>query len=64
MCTADVSVFGQIWIKNIGSPFLDNNTKHKCKNFEDIRRWVEERQVSEDTLVGSEPGDIIYDRIP
>ncbi|KAH0330873.1 hypothetical protein KCU71_g40, partial [Aureobasidium melanogenum] len=44
MCTADTGVFGQWWVKDIG-PFVDFNTKHKCKNFEDIRVWAEKKQV-------------------
>ena len=30
MCSADFGVFGQLWIKDVG-PFVDFNTKHKCK---------------------------------
>jgi hypothetical protein len=52
MCTADVGVFGQVWYRaapeDVPSAFVDFNTNHKCRNYEDIRKWAEERQLPED----------------
>lgn len=46
MCSADTGVLGQVWFDH-DSPtaFPDFNTKHKCKNFDDISRWAVEQQV-------------------
>ncbi len=46
MCTMDTDVFGSVWVGNLtsASPFVDFNTKHVCKNFEDIRSWAEKNQ--------------------
>ncbi|KAH0165131.1 hypothetical protein KCU67_g4852, partial [Aureobasidium melanogenum] len=64
MCTADTGVFGQWWVKHIG-PFVDFNTKHKCKNFEDIRVWAEMHQMTEgEVRVEFRDGDTVLDSIP
>lgn len=50
MCTADVGVFGQVWVhKDHPEPFVDFNTEHKCRNFDEIRQWAEDHQLPEDT---------------
>lgn len=60
MCTVDIGVFGSVWV-NATSPhtFVDFNTKHVCRDFETIRKWAEERQISEDV-----PGDFFDVPIP
>ncbi|KAL4734936.1 hypothetical protein BDV11DRAFT_212378 [Aspergillus similis] len=46
MCTIDVGVLGQVWIHpDHPSPFVDFNTEHVCRNFEDIRAWAERNQL-------------------
>jgi hypothetical protein len=46
MCTIDVGVLGQVWIHpDHPSPFVDFNTEHVCRNFEDIREWAERSQL-------------------
>ncbi|KAL6231590.1 hypothetical protein BDW75DRAFT_233492 [Aspergillus navahoensis] len=46
MCTIDVGVLGQVWIHPENpSPFVDFNTEHVCRNFEDIRAWAERNQL-------------------
>ncbi|KAL4758356.1 oxidase ustYa family protein [Aspergillus foveolatus] len=46
MCTIDVGVLGQVWVHpNHPSPFVDFNTEHVCRNFEDIREWAERNQL-------------------
>lgn len=67
MCTVDFNVFGQVWIENIGAAFPDFMTKHKCKNFEAVRQWASDNQVSvnrNDTSLMLRPGDIKLPDIP
>ncbi|KAL4813771.1 hypothetical protein BDW67DRAFT_177599 [Aspergillus spinulosporus] len=46
MCTIDVGILGQVWIHpDHPSPFVDFNTEHVCRNFEDIRMWAERNQL-------------------
>ncbi len=48
MCMPDTGLLGQVWWDR-ASPraFVDFNTEHRCKDFEGIRRWAEERQIAE-----------------
>ncbi|KAG4439094.1 hypothetical protein IFR05_005436 [Cadophora sp. M221] len=49
MCTADVGVLGQVWWnKDEPVAYPDFNTRHKCRNFDDIRQWAFEHQAPED----------------
>ncbi|KXT14331.1 hypothetical protein AC579_4009 [Pseudocercospora musae] len=72
MCTIDIGVMGQIWWLLGGDdgpqPFVDFNTKHICRNFEDVRRWAKERQMPEkvpkDFLKSPEEDDRVWDEIP
>lgn len=68
MCQPDTGVFGQYWISDIGATFVDFQTEHKCKNFEELRDWVVSNQVSEEfynaSRVVRRPGDIVMDRVP
>ncbi|KAH8807208.1 hypothetical protein F5884DRAFT_788773 [Xylogone sp. PMI_703] len=48
MCTVDTGMLGQIWWnKTHPNAYPDFNTEHKCKNFETVRKWAEERQAPE-----------------
>lgn len=68
MCTVDVGLLGQVWW-NRGPegpyPFVDFNTVHVCRNFDDIRRWAEERQLGgeepRDFLVRPEVEDVLWE---
>ncbi|KAK4936817.1 hypothetical protein LTR10_022406 [Elasticomyces elasticus] len=72
MCTIDVGVFGQVWYTpspgSVPAAFVDFNTQHKCRNFDDIRRWAEVRQlpkdVPEDFLQPPYSDSIILDGVP
>ncbi|CZT11665.1 uncharacterized protein RAG0_15749 [Rhynchosporium agropyri] len=69
MCTPDTGLLGQVWWdRNYPKAFVDFNTEHKCKNFDAIRQWAEERQISEETpldfLKPPQVGDTIYEAIP
>ncbi|KIW09900.1 hypothetical protein PV08_11676 [Exophiala spinifera] len=49
MCTVDIGVLGQVWYNpSSPAPFVDFNTMHKCRNFEDVRKWAEARQLPKD----------------
>ena len=47
MCTMDIGVFGSVWVGNRTDPhpFVDFNTKHTCKNFDEIRAWAQKNQI-------------------
>ncbi|PLB35155.1 oxidase ustYa family protein [Aspergillus candidus] len=70
MCTADTGVLGQIWVWPDGpKPFVDFNTKHKCKNYDAIRQWAHDNQLPEhppQDYIQKQPeeGDRIYPEIP
>jgi len=69
MCTVDTGLLGQVWWdRSHPKAFVDFNTVHKCKNFDAIRQWAEERQISEtvpnDFLKPPQVGDTIYEEIP
>lgn len=69
MCTVDIGVLGQVWYNpSAPSAFVDFNTKHKCRNFEDVRKWAEARQLPKDAppdfLQPPQEGDRIFDGIP
>ncbi|KAH8598700.1 hypothetical protein B0O99DRAFT_505716 [Bisporella sp. PMI_857] len=69
ICQPDTGLLGQVWW-NPSSPtaFVDFNTEHKCKNFDAIRQWAEERQIPEtvpmDFLQPPKEGDLVYEQIP
>lgn len=46
MCNADTGVLGQVWV-DAEEPmaFPDFNTRHVCKNYNDIREWAGKLQV-------------------
>lgn len=75
MCVVDVGVLGQIWYQPEEEqnpiPFVDFNTKHKCRDFEAVREWAEKQQLppAETVDMGRfyelpKPGDMIYPEIP
>lgn len=69
MCTVDVGVFGQVWTyPDHPQPFVDFNTQHKCRNFEQLRQWAEQNQLAEDVpsdfLQRPKEGDRVYPEIP
>lgn len=69
MCTVDTGVLGQIWIyPDNPEPYVDFNTRHRCKNFDDVRLWAQANQLPEDApadfLEPPAPGDRIYPEMP
>ncbi|KAJ6036234.1 hypothetical protein N7540_000513 [Penicillium herquei] len=69
MCTIDTGVFGQVWIyPEDPEPYVDFNTRHRCKNFEKVRRWAEANQLPtnlpNDFLLPPTQDDTIYDEMP
>ncbi|OCL09382.1 hypothetical protein AOQ84DRAFT_291351 [Glonium stellatum] len=75
MCTVDIGVLGQVWFQPPSSPFaepyVDFNTRHKCRNFDAVRAWAEAHQIPPPEAVNMEEfyeepkeGDTIYTAIP
>jgi len=67
MCNVDRGVLGRVWWGPCDpQPFVDFNTKHRCKNYDAIRKWAEEQQLPEDVPEGfyEPPSGKIYDHIP
>ncbi|KAF2129162.1 hypothetical protein P153DRAFT_341721 [Dothidotthia symphoricarpi CBS 119687] len=75
MCNPDVGVLGQVWWKPEGEadpmPFVDFNTRHRCRDFEGVRAWAEAHQLRPETEVDMgrfyempKPGDTVYSAIP
>lgn len=51
MCNVDTGVLGQVWYdQESPEAFPDFNTKHTCKNYEDIRIWAEKNQVRDQSI--------------
>lgn len=52
MCNVDTGVLGQVWTRqsamNYPQAFPDFSTKHKCKNYEEVRLWAEAHQIQPD----------------
>jgi hypothetical protein len=51
MCNVDIGVFGSVWVHSKSEglrTFVDFNTKHTCRNFEDVKAWAQEHQMTED----------------
>jgi len=75
MCSIDIGVLGQVWFQPPPSPFaepyVDFNTRHKCRNFDAVRAWAEAHQIPPPEAVNMEEfyeepkeGDTIYSVIP
>jgi len=48
MCTVDIGVLGQVWWNQVEpKAYPDFNTKHICRNFEEVRKWAETHQAPE-----------------
>jgi hypothetical protein len=47
ICTMDIGVFGSVWVGNRSDmhTFTDFNTKHVCRNFDQIREWARLNQM-------------------
>lgn len=49
MCKPDIGVLGQVWWKPKDNAhpmaFVDFNTKHRCRDYEGVRRWAEVHQM-------------------
>ncbi|KFY81332.1 hypothetical protein V500_11540 [Pseudogymnoascus sp. VKM F-4518 (FW-2643)] len=69
MCSVDVGVLGQVWtFREDPNAFVDFNTEHKCRDYEAVRKWAEERQLPEvvppDFLMPPGADDVVYEEIP
>jgi hypothetical protein len=46
MCNVDTGLLGQVWVDpEKPTAFPDFNTRHVCKNYNDIREWARKLQV-------------------
>ncbi|KAL9945488.1 hypothetical protein D7B24_003272 [Verticillium nonalfalfae] len=66
MCNVDTGVLGQVWAnQDEPAAFPDFNTRHQCKNYEDVQEWANKLQappaetVPEDYLEPPRHGDVI-----
>ncbi|KAF2773847.1 hypothetical protein EJ03DRAFT_244463, partial [Teratosphaeria nubilosa] len=68
ICTVDIGVMGQPPGSRYPEAYVEFNTDHVCRNFEDIRHWAEirqmPRQIPEDFLEPPKEGGRIYHSIP
>ena len=75
MCVPDVGILGQVWWQPENEvqpiPFVDFNTKHRCRDFEGVRQWAEAHQLppGEDVDFNNfyqipKPSGVIYTEIP
>ncbi|KAI4613585.1 uncharacterized protein J4E87_009713 [Alternaria ethzedia] len=75
MCNPDVGVLGQVWWQADTmpdpTPFVDFNTRHRCRDYEQVREWAEAHQLPPETEVNMsrfyempKPGDFIFPEIP
>jgi hypothetical protein len=51
----DIGVFGSVWVgkRTDVHTFTDFNTKHVCRNFDQIREWARLNQMPD------QPGDFL-----
>ncbi|KAK0386241.1 hypothetical protein NLU13_6078 [Sarocladium strictum] len=66
MCNVDTGVLGQRWVdENEPYGFPDFQTTHKCKNYDDVRKWAEKLQappsqeLPRDYLAKPKAGDVL-----
>jgi hypothetical protein len=69
MCTIDTGVLGQVSLyPDHPSPFVDFNTEHRCRYFEDVRIWAERNQLPDRTpgvfLRPPGKGDRVFEGVP
>lgn len=66
MCHVDTGVLGQVWVDPSDvTAFPDFNTRHVCKNYDDVRKWADKLQappndkVPDDFLADPKGGDVL-----
>lgn len=45
MCNADTGVITFEWVQEIGDPYPNFNTRHKCRNYNKLVDWYENHKV-------------------
>lgn len=48
MCHADVGMITHRWVKHYPRPYPDFSTWHQCRNFENVLRWTQDKQLKEE----------------
>lgn len=69
MCTVDIGLMGKIWVHpEAPEAYQDFNTKHKCRDFDAVKNWAEQRQmpvdVPADFFQQPDEGDTVYSTYP
>ncbi|KAF1811136.1 hypothetical protein P152DRAFT_467481 [Eremomyces bilateralis CBS 781.70] len=69
MCTVDLGVLGQVWWNQTAPrAYVDFNTRHMCRNFDDVREYAQARQlpvdIPPDYLEPPKEGDTVYAEMP
>ncbi|MCJ1235720.1 hypothetical protein MMC14_003691 [Varicellaria rhodocarpa] len=54
MCDADTGVILYNWVKGYPSPYPNFNTRHKCRNFDDVLQWAVENQEANSGILNLE----------
>lgn len=57
MCNTDINLIPAQWVHGRDHPYPNFNTKHVCRNFDDILQWSIEHQV-QPGLLSKPPGAI------
>ena len=63
MCSPDIGVYGQYWAKDVDKPVVDFMTTHKCLDYDELRTWIDNREV-QNVRVELREGDTILDTMP
>ncbi|MCJ1310414.1 hypothetical protein MMC25_004078 [Agyrium rufum] len=67
MCSADVGIISNRWVKDYPRPYPDFNTVHMCRNFDSILHWAEAGQIAREDGpydITPQPGDKIWPSPP
>lgn len=48
MCTASLDIVTFVWLELQEAPWPDFNVAHKCRSYDDVRKWQEEHAVPKD----------------
>ena len=58
MCDGDVGLITLNWVTVRKEPWPDFNTKHTCRNFENIQQWAHDKTAQPQTAKWERPSNI------
>ena len=66
MCSADIGLVGYNWVKGKAYPVSDFNMIHRCRDFEAVRAWKIEHEISvlSPNALKRHVDDQIFDHVP